>query len=164
MAILTTDILYRLSGGASNAVQAASLGGAKSSNAASAAIFDAVSAGESSAGDIEFRCIYVHNAHASLSLDNAVLWIPANTPSTSTVVEAGLGTSAINGTEQTVADETAAPSGVTFAAVATKGAGVSLGNIPAGQHRAVWLRRTVNAAAAAASDTFTVRVEGDTAA
>lgn len=164
MPILTTDIQYRLSGGASNAVQAASLGGAKSSNAASASIFDDVTSGESSAGDVEYRCIYVHNAHATLTLDNAVLWLPANTPSTSTVVEVGLGTSAMNAEEQTVADESTAPSGVTFAAAATKGAGVALGNIPAGQHRAVWLRRTVSAGAAAASDSFTARVEGDTAA
>ncbi|HEV2612533.1 MAG TPA: hypothetical protein VGU61_19885 [Noviherbaspirillum sp.] len=164
MPILTTDILYRLSGGAANSTQSASLGGAKSSNAATAAIFDDVSSAESSAGDIEYRCIYVHNNHGSLSLNNAVLWLPVNTPSASTVVEAGLGTSAINATEQTVADENTAPSGVTFAAAATKGAGVALGNIPAGQHRAVWLRRTVTAAAAAASDSFTIRVEGDTAA
>jgi hypothetical protein len=164
MAITSSDIVYRLSGGASNAVQAASLGGAKSSNAASASIFDDVSSAESSAGDIEHRCIYVHNAHATLTLENAVAWIPSNTPSTSTVVEIGVGTSAVNATEQTVADENTAPSGITFVAAATLGAGVAIGSIPAGQHRAVWLRRTVSAAAAAANDTFTLRVTGDTAA
>jgi hypothetical protein len=164
MAITSSDIVYRLSGGASNAVQSASLGGAKSSNAASASIFDDVSSAESSAGDTEYRCIYIHNAHATLTLENAVAHIPSNTPSTSTVVEIGLGTSALNATEQTVADENTAPSGVTFAAAATLGAGVSIGSIPAGQHRAVWLRRTVSASAAAANDTFTLRVTGDTAA
>jgi hypothetical protein len=163
MAIVSTDILYRLSGGASNAVQAASLGGAKSSTAASASIFDDVSASESSAGDVEYRCVYVHNAHATLSLDNAVAWLPVNTPSTSTLVEVGVGTSAVNGTEQTVADENTAPAGITFVAGANKAGGVALGNIPAGQHRAVWLRRTITAGAAAASDSFTMRAEGDTA-
>lgn len=163
MPIVSADIQYRLSGGAANADQNASLGGAKSSTAAGASIFDGVAGGESSAGDVEYRCIYVHNNHGSLSLDNAVFWLPVNTPSSSTVIEAGLGTSALNGTEQTVANENTAPSGVTFTAVATKGAGVVLGNIPAGQHRAVWLRRTVTAGAAAANDGFTIRTEGDTA-
>ena len=164
MPIVSGDILYRLSGGSGNAVQSASLGGAKSSTAASTSIFDDVSSSESSAGDVEYRCIYVQNNHGSLTLSNAVAWLPVNTPSASTVVEIGLGTSVINGTEQTVTDESTAPSGVTFAAAATKGAGVALGNIPAGQHRAVWLRRTVSAGAAAASDGFTIRIEGDTAA
>jgi hypothetical protein len=39
-----------------------------------------------------------------------------------------------------------------------------LGDVPAGQSRAVWVRRTVNANAAAASDGFTINVTGDTAA
>lgn len=163
MPIASSDIQYRLSGGAANADQNASLGGAKSSTAASASIFDNVAAGESSAGDVEYRCFYVHNNHGTLSLDNAVCWLPVNTPSASTVVEAGLGTSAMNGTEQSVANENTAPSSVTFVVAATKGAGVALGNIPAGQHRAVWVRRTVSAGAAAATDGFTIRVEGDTA-
>lgn len=162
MPIASTEIQYRLSGGASNASQNASLGGAKSSTAASASIFDAVSGDESAAGDVEYRCVYVHNNHATLPLDNAVLWLPTNTPSTSTAVEAGLGTSAVNGTEQSIANENTAPTGITFVPAATKGAGVVLGSIPAGQHRAVWLRRTVSAGAGAVNDTFTVRAEGDT--
>ncbi|MGI4849328.1 MAG: hypothetical protein ACRYGK_14485, partial [Janthinobacterium lividum] len=129
-----------------------------------ASIFDDVSAAESSAGDVEVRCIYVHNAHATLTLQNAVAWFPANTPSTSTVVELGVGTSAVNGTEQTVTDENTAPSGVTFVAGATKAAGVALGDIPPGQSRALWTRRTVTAGAAAFADSFTLRVEGETAA
>jgi hypothetical protein len=163
MAIASTDIQYRLSGGAGNTSPAASLGGAKSTTAASANIFDDVASAEAVAGDTEYRCVYVHNAHASLTLVGAVLWIPTNTPSASTTVDVGVGTSAVNGTEQTVADENTAPSGVTFAAAATQGAGVALGDIPAGQSRAVWLRRTITAGAGAANDSFTLRVTGDTA-
>lgn len=164
MAIVAADIEYRLSGGVSNSVQSASLGGAKSSAAASSAIFDDVSATESSAGDVEYRCIYVHNAHATLTLQNAVAWIPANTPNVATIIDIGVGTAAVNATEQTVTDESTAPSGVEFVAGANKAGGVSLGSIPAGQHKAIWLRRTVTAGAGAASDNFTIRVEGDTAA
>ena len=164
MAIQSTDIRFRLSGGASNAVPLASLGGVKSSVDASSTLFDDVSSAEATAGDVEYRCVYVHNAHASLPLVGAVLWVPANTPSGSTTVDVGVGTSAMNGTEQAVANEGAAPSGVTFAAAASQAAGVALGDIPAGQSRAVWLRRTIDAGAGAANDTFTIRVTGDTAA
>lgn len=163
MAIASTDIQYRLSGGAGNASPAASLGGAKSTTAAGTSIFDDVSSAEAVAGDTEYRCVYVHNAHASLTLVGAVAWVPTNTPSASTTVDVGVGTSAVNGTEQTVADENTAPSSVTFAAAATQGAGIALGDIPAGQSRAVWLRRTITAGAGAVNDSFTLRVTGDTA-
>lgn len=164
MAIASTDIQYRLSGGAGNTVPAASLGGAKSTTVANASIFDDVASAEAVAGDTEYRCLYVHNAHASLTLQNAVAYFGANTPSPDTDMALGVGTSAVNGTEQTVASESAAPSGVTFSAPASRAAGVALGDIPAGQHRAVWIRRTVNANAAAVNDTCTINVTGDTAA
>ncbi len=77
----------------------------------------------------------------------------------------GLGSSAVNGTEQTIANEGTAPTSVTFSAPATKGAGLSIGNIPAGQHKAIWVRRTITAGAAANNlDNVVIRVEGDTAA
>ena len=117
MAILTTDIIYRLSGGAANSDPNASLGGAKSSVAAGSNLFDDKSSAEATAGRIEYRCFYVHNAHASLTYLAPKIWIQTNTPSADTTVDIGLGTSAVNGTEQTVANETTAPVGVTFSAL-----------------------------------------------
>lgn len=162
MAIISTDIVYRLSGGAANSNQNASLGGAKSSTAASASIYDDVTSAEASSGDTEYRCIYVHNNHGTLTYLGSKVWIQTNTPSADTDVAIGLGTSAVNGTEQTVADENTAPSGVTFSAPTSFAGGLSIGDIPAGQHKAVWIRRTINAGAAVASDSFTLRVQGDT--
>lgn len=161
MAIVSTDIKYRLSGGSSNTDPAASLGGVKSSTDASN-YFDDVSSAEASAGDTEYRCVYVHNNHGSLTLIGAKVWIQANTPSGDTDVSIGLGTSAVNGTEQTVADESTAPSGVSFSQPTTFAGGLSIGDIPAGQHKAVWVRRVVNSGAAAYADSFTLRVQGDT--
>lgn len=163
MPIVSADIDYRLSGGAANSDPDAALGGAKSSTEAPADLFDDVTSAESSAGDTEYRCFYVHNAHGTLTLQNAVIWISANT--TGNRIAIGVGSSAVNGTEQTVANENTAPTGgVTFSQPASKGAGLALGNIPAGQHKAVWVRRTIAAATGAANDTYTLRVEGDTAA
>ena len=161
MAIVSTDIQYRLSGGSSNSAPAASLGGVKSSTAASN-YFDDVSSAEASAGDTEYRCVYVHNNHGTLSLIGAKVFIQTNTPSSDTDVAIGLGSSAINGTEQTVADESTAPTGVSFSAPTTFAGGLAIGDLAAGAHKAVWVRRTVNAGAAAYADSFTLRVQGDT--
>lgn len=166
MPIVSGDIKYYLSGGASNSDPNAALGGARSTTTqAGSNLFDNVSSAESSAGDVEYRCIYVLNDHGSLTLQSAVVWIQTNTPSTDTTIDIALAGEGLNGTAETVANENTAPVGETFSAPATKGAGLSLGNIPAGQHYPIWIRRTVNAAAAAyTNDGFTIRVEGDTAA
>ena len=128
-------------------------------------IWDLVSSTESSSGDTEYRCIYMKNTHGTLTLQSAKVWIQTQTPSTDTSVEIGLGTSAVNGTEQTVANESTAPSGVTFSTAANEGAALSIGNVPAGQHKAIWIKRIVSAAAAAANDdSYVLSYAGDTAA
>lgn len=164
MPIISTDIKYRLSGGAANTDPLLALGGAKSSTDMGSNLLDTVTSGEAVAGDVEYRAFYVHNNHGSLTLESAKCWIQANTPSSDTALDIGLGTSAVNANEQTIANESTAPAGVTFSAAVNEAGAISLGNIPAGQHRAVWIRRTVNAGAAASNDTATLRVKGDTAA
>ena len=87
MAIAETDILYKLSGGTTNTSPAASLGLAMSTQSGGIivktktfnSIFDDVSGAEAAAGDIEYRCIYVHNNHGSLTLTSAKVWIETNT-------------------------------------------------------------------------------------
>jgi len=165
MAITTTDIKYRLSGGSGNSDPLLSLGGVKSSTEVSSTLFDDISSGESATGEDEYRCIYIHNNHGSLTMESTKMWIQSNTPSPDTTVAIGAGTSDINGTEQTVGSEGTAPSGVTFSSPSSEGTAISLGNIPYGQHKAVWVRRTVSEGASAYnSDSFTLRVKCDTAA
>lgn len=163
MAIVATDIQYRLSGGAANTSPAASLGGAKSSTQVTGSVvFDAVQGAEATSGDVEYRVLYVHNAHATLTLQNAKAWISANTPSPDTVIHIAVGSSVVNGTEPTLADENTPPTGLTFTTAPTNSEAVLLGNIPPGQHRAIVLRRTVTAGAVErASDTATVSVWGE---
>ena len=162
MAIVSTDIKYKLSGGASNSDPNLSLGGTKSSADVPSGIFDDVSSAEASAGSVEYRCIYVHNNHGTLSLLGAKLWIQTNTPSGDTDIAVGLGASGLNGAETAVASETSAPAGVSFSTPSAFASGLGLGDLPSGQHFAVWVRRTVTAGAAATSDSFTLRVQGDT--
>lgn len=169
MPIISSDIKIRLSGGGANSDPNASLGGAKSSTEVTDAslhnLFDVVGSAESSAGDTEYRCIYIHNGHGTLTLQNAKVWIQTNSSSTDTSIEIALAGEGLNGTAETVANESTAPTGETFSAPSSEGAGLSLGNIPAAQHYAIWVKRIVNAAAAAFNtDTAVLRVKGDTAA
>jgi hypothetical protein len=169
MAITATDIQFRLSGGASNTLPASSIGGAKSSTQITDAtvgnLFDTISGDESAAGDIEYRCFYVHNAHATLTWYSVVTWISTNTPSADTTCAIGLAVAAVGATESAVADESTAPSSVTFTTPTSKSGGLSIGDIAAGSHKAIWVRRTVTAGATAYdSDNVIVRCEGDTGA
>ena len=166
MAITTPDFVTRLSGGAANASGNAALGGAKSANAMSGSVdglFDFTSGAESAAGDVEYRCVYLHNENGTDTMLGAVVWISANTPLAGTVLAIGVGTAAVNGTEQTVANESTAPAGVTFSEPASAGSGLALGDIPAGQHKAIWLRRTVTAGSgSSANDTWSLGYQCET--
>lgn len=166
MPIVTGDLEFRLSGGAANANPALSIGGAKSSvEVTGSTLFDTTSGAESSAGDIEYRCIYLHNAHGTLTAQGAKVWIQSNTPAASTAIAIALAGEGLNGTAETPANEDTAPTGETFSAAANEGASLSLGNIPPGQHYAIWVRRTVDAGSPAITgDAFTLRFVCDTAA
>jgi hypothetical protein len=155
MPITTPDFVTRLSGGASNAVGNAALGGVKSSEAMPSSIdglFDTTGAAEAVAGRVEYRCVYLHNANGADVMTDARVFIQANTPLAGTTLDIGVGTSAVNATEQTIANETTAPAGVSFSAPGDAASGIVLGNIPAGQHRAIWLRRTVTAGSGSSAD------------
>src|SRR3954451_24139296 len=123
MPIGATDIKYRLSGGAANSNVNASLGGAKSSveivDNVDNNLFDDVTGDQHAAGLTEYRCIYVHNAHTTLTLTTAKVWRSLHTPGADTVVAIGVGTAAVNATEQgPLATEATAPSGITFSTAA----------------------------------------------
>ena len=70
MPIVASDIKVRLIGGSSNSDPNASLGGVKSSTEVTDNtlnnLYDQVSGSESASGDTEYRCVYIHNSHASL--------------------------------------------------------------------------------------------------
>lgn len=169
MAIVAADILFKLSGGGANSDPNAALGGVISSvnltDNTLHNLFDVVSGAEAAAGDTEYRCLYIKNNHGSLTWQGVGVYIDTNTPSSDTTVTIGLGTSAISATEQTVANENTAPSGVTFFAAAGSGAALSIGDVAAGATKALWIKRIVTAGAAAYNnDSVVIGALGDTAA
>lgn len=162
MPIVASDIKYKLSGGAANADPLLALGGAISSVDAAATIFDDVSSAEATAGDIEYRCVYVKNTHATLTALGTKIWIQTQTPSGDTDVAIALGGEGLNGTAETVANENTAPVGETFSAPSSFAGGLTIGDLAPAAYYPVWVRRTINAAAAVFADSFTLRVQCDT--
>lgn len=171
MAILSTDLLARLSGGASNTDPDLSLGGVMSTTTvlsptvAEENLFNNVGAAEASAGSTKYRALYLLNNHGSLTLENTVIWIPTQTPSTDTIIAIALAGEGLNATMETVANEDTAPVGESFTSPATKGAGLSMGNVPFSQRFGFWIRRIVSASASAFNnDDWQFTLEGDTQA
>ena len=179
MAIQATDILFKLSvrtGSAGNS-QAGTPDGSlgkyisttEITDASLHNIFDAVTGVENAASDVEYRCIFVHNAHGSLTLTDAVVWLSAEVSggadaaiAVDDIAASAIGSAPAQADE--VADESTPPSGESFSSPTSKGTGLSIGDLLPGYCRAIWIRRTANDTGAVDSDGVTIRVEGDTAA
>jgi hypothetical protein len=131
-------------------------------------LFDDVPGSESSSANAtdrtEYRGFTVRNGHGTLTLQGPVIWIDSLTSSADTEFDLAVAAEAVNVTMATIANEKTAPATVTFTRPTSKATGLALSDIPAGQFRGVWIRRTVNQNAAAANDSGSFRVEGDTAA
>jgi hypothetical protein len=166
---ITNEIEHRLTGGAGNTDPNLSFGGVISTTKITDNVlnntFDDVSGDEGSPGDTEYRCRGIVNTHATLALLAPKIWISSNTPSTDDTIAIGLGTATYGtGTEQTIANESTAPSGVSFSSPSTKAGGLAPADLPATQHFYIWERRIVSASAAAKNNnTYTIAVEGDSA-
>ncbi len=174
MPIVAGDIDFHLSGGSGNSDPNASLGGQQSNteivDATVENLFDNVSGDEGAAGDIEFRCFYIRNAHGSLTLEGATLWKVTPVPATDdeNLVELGLDPSGVTTQASTdvpedIGTEDNPPSGIIFTEPLNKAGGLVIGDIPFGSVAAVWVKRTIVAGAQARNAFATVlRVEGDT--
>lgn len=180
MAIVETDIKFKYSvaaaaGNTTAGTAPTSLGDQISTTEVPAGplntIFDDISGDENAASDVEYRCIFVHNAHATLTLQAPVVWLASEVAGGANIAIAidDLPDSPIgqaSAQADAIADESTAPgSGVgAFSSPTTKGAGLALDDIAPGNCRAIWIRRTATNSSALDNDGVTLRVEGDTAA
>ena len=179
MAIAASDILFKYSttagtaGNSNPGTAAGSLGKYISTTEITSGtlnnLFDDVSGDENAASDVEYRCFFVHNNHASLTWQNVVVWIQSEVAgganvaiSVDATAPSAIGSSSAQAKE--IADESTAPASQTFSSPTTKATALSIGNIPAGYCAAVWVRRTATNSSALNNDGATIRVEGDTAA
>lgn len=183
MAIVASDIVLRLTVKAGSAgdttAQAAptnettgALGGFTSTSVMGTganSLFDDITGAENAASTVDYRAFDVLNNHGSLTLQNAVVYLSAETAGGASIAIAvdNVGPVAKGSASQgsSIATGTTVPSGVgSFSSPTTAGTGLALGSIPAGQIRRVWVKRTAANTAALDSDGVTFAVTGDTAA
>jgi hypothetical protein len=170
--VASSDILFKYSVGSGSAgnttagTRDTSLGKYISTTQVSAppnAFWDDVSSAEASAGDTEYRCVFVHNNHATDSALNVAVSITsevsgggATTIALDNIAASSIGSASAQAAGP-VADENTAPTGV-----GTFGSSVTIGTLAAGQCRAVWLKRVVGAATASINgDGFTFHLAAD---
>ena len=172
MAILDAEIKWYLSkvGGGAQGDPDDSFGGAISTTEWTSglnSLFDDLSGAETTAGDNNYRCVYIKNTNGTTTWTDPKVFISSNTPNTESNIRIGLGSSGVDGTEQRPASESTAPSAVTFADTYTSYAnGLALGfDLAAGEYFPIWIHRDQDAASGAYSaDTFTIEGEGDSVA
>lgn len=180
MPIVAADILVKLStkvGAAGNSTAgtpAGSLGKYVSTTQITDAtlnnLFDTITGPENVASESEYRCIFVHNNHATLTLENAVIWIASQDAGGATIdisvdTTAASAVGAAPAQAKEIADENTAPAAQTFAGTAvSKATALSIGNLTPGQVRAVWLRRAAANTAADDLEAAILQIDGDTAA
>lgn len=180
MPIITSDILTKFAttaGSAGNSTAqadpAASLGKYISTSTWSGGtlhdLFDAVTGDENAASRVDYRCLFIHNNHATLTYEGVVVYISAEVAGgcnvalgVDTTAASAIGSSSAQAL--TISSETTAPSGVSFSTPTTKATGLSLGNIGPGQCKAIWVRRTATNSVAVNNDGFTLAIAGDTQA
>lgn len=173
MAITASDIVLRHSvaaatGDSTVGTPAGSLGDQVSSTALTSAstgnLFGDVTGDESAAGSVKYRCVFVLNNHATLTLLAAKVEVASQTSGGAAVALAldNIGITAkgsASAQAAVIANELIAPSGV-----GAFGAGpLTIGDLAPGQVQAVWVRQTTPSGATAANpDGAIVRVSGDT--
>lgn len=176
MPITGADILIKLStkagaaGNSTASTPAGSLGKYISTtqlvNATLHNLFDAVSGDENVAGDDEYRCIFLHNNHATLTFQNVIAYLFSETPSGAAIsigvdptVASAIGSAGAQAVE--VTDEDTVPAGVVFTAPTTVGGAISIGSLAPGQCRAIWVKRLAANTAALANDNVVLRIQGE---
>lgn len=176
MPIVNTDILLKLSttagvaGNANTSTPNASLGKYISTTQVTDNVlnnlFDDVSGAENAASVVDYRCEFIHNAHATLTWQSVVAYLLSEVAGGTSItigVDPTAASAIGSATAQalTIANETTAPAGVTFSSPTTLGTGIAIGDIAPGQCRAIWIRRTAAVSAALTNDGVTLRLQGN---
>ncbi|MEU8334808.1 hypothetical protein [Micromonospora tulbaghiae] len=176
MPIASSDIKFRLSttaGSAGNSLSGtvgASLGKYMSTTEVTAganSLFPDVSGAQNAASQVDYACVFLHNTHATLTLQGARVYLAGEVTGgasiavgVDTTAASAAGSSSVQAV--TVVSATTAPAGVTFSSPTTAGAGISLGDVGPGQVRAFWVRRTAAATSPLSGDGVTLAWAGDT--
>lgn len=181
MAIVAGDIAFRTStaaGAAGNSLAQTVAGSSLGKYIATTAIIDAglnnlfpdLTGDENAASNVDYQCLFILNTHATLTLQNAVVYASAEVAggvsmalAVDNIAPSALASAAAQ--SATTATKNTAPVAVSaFSTPTTKATGLALGSLAPGQVKAVWVKRTAANSAALNADGITVAVAGDTAA
>src|SRR5260221_3967290 len=98
-------------------------------------LYDNISGDENAALTVDYRCLFIHNAHATLSYTTIVAYLLSEVAGGASIA-IGVDTTAASvigsasAQALTIANETTAPAGVTFSSPVTLGTGIAIGDIP----------------------------------
>ena len=178
MPIATKDIQFYLSvpnarqGWRMTSIPAQSLGGYVSATPLNMSVplnnlFDDVTGEQNEAGRVDYRCIFIRNSHATLTLRDARIWIEPFAGAAAMVL---VGVDPIGVTKQDIVARQAAivsspleaPGGVTFYRPVSKAIALLLGNLISGNVCAVWVQRSIHNVEPVDNDGFVFRVVGET--
>lgn len=130
-------------------------------------LFPDITGAQNAASQVDYAGIALLNNNGANTLQNAVVYISAETAG-GAAIAVGADTTAATAKASatpsmlTIANSLTAPAGVSFSSPTTLGTGVALGNIPIAQVKGVWIRRTAANTAALSNDGMTLAFAGDT--
>lgn len=129
-------------------------------------LFDNISGDENASSVSDYRCIFIHNAHASLTWQTPVVWLLSEVSGGANIsigvdatAASAIGSAGAQAVQ--VANELTPPAGVGFSAPVTQGTALALGDIPPGQCKALWVKRTATNSTALSNDGVTLRMQGN---
>jgi hypothetical protein len=130
-------------------------------------LFADITGAQNAASQVDYAGLAIHNSNAANAAQNSVAYLSSEVAGGASVA-IGADTTAASAvgsaTAQllTIANNTTAPAGVSFSSPTTAGSGVSLGSIPVGNVKGLWVRRTASNSAALSNDGVTLAVQVDT--
>lgn len=178
MAITASDILIKLSvttGSAGNSTAQAAVDSSLGKYISTTQVTDNTlnnlfanaTGAQNAASQVDYRCVFVHNAHATLTWQNAVVYMSSEVAGgagcaigVDATASLAIGSASVQAV--TVASSTTAPAGVSFTSPTTAATGLSLGSIAPGFCKAYWVRRTLANTSAKDNDGVTIGYSGDT--
>jgi len=172
MPILESDLIHRLSGGASNTNPNLSIGGVMSTDPGGVIVSDSdnndmddITSTEADAGIVIYHGYFYSNevSSAPLTWTGPVFFVDSQTSSGDTGVDIAIAAEPKNSTIETLANEETAPSGgVSFERPVNKAGGIQIGDLLQFDFRGHWVKYQVEPGAVSTADQYTIKAEGDT--
>lgn len=121
------------------------------------------SAQDSSNGTTEFACAYIKNTSGQTA-SNVSFYVSSKDTVTGIELRVGPGSSVVNGVEQTTGGPTDAPANVPFTLSEGKLQEVVIGDLAAGEHKAIWFSFDLQAGTPATDFDYSITIDAETGA